>query len=470
MNNTLTLTDFQYNELKNHLFPEDKKEAISIILCGSYKYSSSEKFFVYEIFHIPYDQCILRTNKNVKWPTNFLEPILEKAERKKLSIFKIHSHDKVYNNFSKTDDEADKQLFPQIYTWLNSDRCHGSLIMLSDGKIIGRIVMPDGQFQDIGNIRKIGGNIELSFSEEKIIDTKDEFALRHRQAFGEGTFNKLKKIKASVIGCSGTGSFVIEQLARLGIGELVLVDPDIVEVKNLNRIVNSTYKDAITSEPKVLVQERAIKNMNTGTKVMCFHSNLYDYEVINEVASSDVLFGCMDSIDGRHLLNRISNFYLLPYFDLGVKLESDGFGGIEYIVGSVHYLQPGKSTLLSRNVYSLQKLYSSDLLRTDPKEYKKQLKEKYIKGIEVEKPAVISINNQISTLAINDFLARIHTYRYVNNNDFASTTFNFCDWSLVYNKEEKYDQTNIFKNYVGRGNMSPLLDMPIFSKVEETNE
>ena len=44
----------------------------------------------------------------------------------------------------------------------------------------------------------------------------------------------------AVVGCSGTGSPVIEQLARLGVGRLVLVDPDRVEEKNLNRIVNAT--------------------------------------------------------------------------------------------------------------------------------------------------------------------------------------------------------------------------------------
>ena len=48
----------------------------------------------------------------------------------------------------------------------------------------------------------------------------------------------------AALGCSGTGSIVVEQLARNCIGELVLVDSDHVEHKNLNRIVNSTADDA----------------------------------------------------------------------------------------------------------------------------------------------------------------------------------------------------------------------------------
>ncbi|MBK8945437.1 MAG: ThiF family adenylyltransferase [Ignavibacteriae bacterium] len=470
MNIAFNLTDSQHDNIKKHLFSGDNKEAVSIILCGCHSYSDTEKFFVHKIFSIPFEEYLLRTNVKVKWSTDFLKPILEEAEKKKLSVFKIHNHDKIYSNFSEIDDESDKKLFPQIYNWLDSDNKHGSLIMFSDGKIIGRIVLQNGQFLNISKINKIGNNIELLSSEEKYSENDDDFALSHRQAFGEGTFSKLKKLKIAVIGCSGTGSFIIEQLARLGVGELILVDPDIIELRNLNRIVNSFYNDVVASTPKVFVFEKAIKNMKTGTKVKAFHSNLYNYNVVNEVANSDILFGCMDSIDGRHLLNRISNFYLLPFFDLGVKLVSDGNGGIENIVGTVHYLQPGKSTLQSRNVYTLNGLYSADLFRTDPKEYQKQIKEKYIKGIDVEKPAVISINNQISALAINDFLARIHQYRYEENSNYASTSFNFCDWSLVYNDETSFNQINIFNKYVGRGDMYPLLDMPVFSKMEKPND
>jgi hypothetical protein len=66
--------------------------------------------------------------------------------------------------------------------------------------------------------------------------SQGSFALRHAQAFGNGTTDLLRSMSVAVVGCSGTGSFVAEQLARLGIGRLVLVDPDIAGEKNLNRI------------------------------------------------------------------------------------------------------------------------------------------------------------------------------------------------------------------------------------------
>jgi len=75
----------------------------------------------------------------------------------------------------------------------------------------------------------------------------------------------------------------------------------------------------------------------------------------------------MDGVEGRHLLNRLTTFYLMPYFDVGVRLDADGNGGIERIAGAVHYLQPGLSSLLSREVYNMARVEAEEMRRTDRK-------------------------------------------------------------------------------------------------------
>src|SRR5258706_11144601 len=99
--------------------------------------------------------------------------------------------------------------------------------------------------------------------------------------------------------CSGTGSPLIEQLARLGFGRLVLVDPDSVEERNLNRIVNSWREDAYLKRPKVEAMARAIAAMGFGTEVEIIHDHLASPGVVKAVAECDVLFGCMDGVEGR---------------------------------------------------------------------------------------------------------------------------------------------------------------------------
>ena len=50
---------------------------------------------------------------------------------------------------------------------------------------------------------------------------------------------ELSRLTAVVVGVSGSGSIVAEQLARLGFGRVILIDFDKVEKKNLNRILNA---------------------------------------------------------------------------------------------------------------------------------------------------------------------------------------------------------------------------------------
>ncbi|MBR3354425.1 MAG: ThiF family adenylyltransferase, partial [Oscillospiraceae bacterium] len=53
--------------------------------------------------------------------------------------------------------------------------------------------------------------------------------------FGSESMDKLKKSRVAVFGIGGVGGYVVEALARSGIGELDLIDDDVVNYSNLNR-------------------------------------------------------------------------------------------------------------------------------------------------------------------------------------------------------------------------------------------
>ena len=53
--------------------------------------------------------------------------------------------------------------------------------------------------------------------------------------YGEDSFNHYEKSHVMVIGIGGVGSWAVEALARSGIGELTLVDMDVVAASNINR-------------------------------------------------------------------------------------------------------------------------------------------------------------------------------------------------------------------------------------------
>lgn len=452
----LSFTKKQYDLLRDHLFPGDGKEAVAFAICGRRDGNSITRLLVQGIVCIPYEKCHIRTEKQVKWSTDSLPPLLDRAAMKGLSIVKIHSHPNGLKEFSAMDDASDRDIFSSFYSWIDSNKIpHASVIMLPEGTIFGRVVHPDSRFTTLQSISVIGEDLLFWHNKETCNADIPDFADSHAQAFGEDTFRRLKNLRVAVVGCSGTGSPTIEQLARLGVGELILVDPDIVEERNINRILNSNMDDAQNKISKVQVMTRAVESMGIGTKVLPFHMDIDDPEAIYAVAECDVVFGCMDGVVGRNILNRLSTFYLLPYFDVGVKLIADGKGGIDQISGSVHYFQPGKSSFFTRKVFTPERLRDETLRREDPAHYEEMLNRKYIEGVKEDRYAVISINMLYSAMAINEFLARIHPYRTEPNSEFSS--YSIClSASFFINRPEGEPCATLTKN-VGRGDMTPLL-------------
>lgn len=443
--------------LKQHLFPGDGNEAVAFALCGRARRDDLELLVVREIVPIPYDLCRVRTPDRVTWSGEALNAALVRACAEGLALVKVHSHPSGYPRFSGTDDAADAELFPSVFGWLSSAAPLASMIMLPDGMLIGRAVQNHGIGLPLDCIR-VAGDDFLFWRSTADTATIPDHAIRIAQAFGDKTYRLLRALRIGVIGCSGTGSIVIEQLARNCVGELVLVDPDHIDHKNLNRILNSTKEDADNKASKPQVQQRAIQLMGLGTKVQVIDGDLMSIATLKALSSCDVLFGCMDSIDGRHVLNKLASAYVIPLIDVGVLLEADGKGGVDSIWAAIHTILPGGSSLLSRRVYSQADLDAAFLKRSNPDAYEDQLKRGYIKGIRVDQPAVISVNMVASAAAANELLARIHPYRFKKNKSFAVRRLCLSDQDAS-SDESDGDVCRAMQRMVGVGDQEPFLGM-----------
>ena len=454
---TLTMTESQHLDLMRHLFPDDGCEAVAVALCGRAAGSDVHRLLVRRLELVPYSACSVRRPDCVTWPTDLLVPLLTEAAKYDWALVKLHGH-RHYDKFSTVDDESDRQLFPSVYAWTDSAAPHASAIVMDDGRVFGRVVHEDRTFTDLASVSVVGDDIRLYHTpgNSRGRTQVPEFGRRVAQTFGAGTYQRLRDLRIAVVGCSGTGSPVIEQLARNCVGSLVLIDPDHVEEKNLNRIVNTTMEDARQGLSKVDVAARAVRAMGLGTEVKTYARTLFDREVIREISLSDVVFGCMDTIDGRYLLNKLATFYMIPYFDLGVKIEADGIGGVDQVCGSVHYLKPGGSSLMTRNVFNLEQVRVAGLQRTDPEQYRKLLSEGYIRGGNEDRPAVVQLNSLIASLAVSELLARLHPYRIDPNNDYAINRISLSHG--IFDHEPDGSACNLLSRHIGRGDVEPPLD------------
>lgn len=462
MNVSLTMTERQHTKLKNHLLDNDGKESVAILLCGSRDGELHHRLMVREVHIVPNEECLYRSETQVRWDTETIIPVLELAYSNKWTVVKIHSHPTGFTKFSQIDNESDEKLLPSLQSWTETEAFHASMIMLPDGTMFGRFIDEFQQLRPLTKVCVVGDDIHYWF------DSNDysipSFASSHAQAFGDGTYSLLSRLSIAVVGCSGTGSIVVEMLARLGVGCLVLIDDDIVEERNINRIINSSMGDARNGELKIDVLANAIKKMGIGTDVRKLPYNLWNENVVKVVAQCDIIFGCMDTVDGRYLLNSIATYYSIPYFDLGVKiianLESEKLGEIDEVCGGVHYLQPGQS-LLQRKAISKLQLTAAELARTDPDTYTIQVEEGYIKGIPVHQPAVISVNMLIASLGVNELLARLHPYREENNSKYDHVQVTLASMEIIPTSYD--DKCDILGTEIGKGDQLPLVGMLEFS-------
>lgn len=429
-----------------------------MLLCGRRDGEYRQRLVVRAVELVPHEACSVRRADRVTWPPDIMEPWLERATDERLSVVKVHSHPGGYAAFSETDDVGDKILLPMVRDWVEAPIPHASTIMLPSGQMFGRVLQPNGSLVPLECINVVGDDLHFWYADAGSIEIPD-FTASHAQIFDDGTIERLRRLWVAVIGCSGTGSPLIEQLYRLGVGVLVIVDDDLTEARNINRIINSTMQDATEGRAKTDVIGDAIERAGLGTHVIRVKKNLWSPEVVRLVAQCDVVFGCMDTVDGRFLLNTLATYYTLPYFDVGVRLDAvpDGpdRGRIREVCGTVHYIRPGGSSLVSRGAFTMDQVRAAGLLRADPAAHAQQVKEGYIKGVQGNRPAVISVNMFAASLAVNDFLARFHPFREEPNGSYAQTIFSLASMELMPESQEV--PCPIFKKRVGAGDVKPLL-------------
>ena len=457
---SLSLSGDQHEHLKGFLFPDDGMEAVALLLCGRCAGERRERLMVREIHGVPYDRCSERTATLVTWQPDYVAPMLDRAAEEGLSVIKVHSHPTGFAAFSPTDDEGDARLLPMICGWVERDTTHGSAVMLPGGEMFGRVLRPGEDLEPIDCITVVGDDLHFWYANAGGPGLPS-FVASHAQIFGEGTIERLQRLSVAVVGASGTGSPVIEQLMRLGVGELLIVDDDHMEERNVNRILNSTMQDVEEQRLKVDVQAEGIDRVGLPTRVTRIARNLWNPDVVRAVAQCDVLFGCMDTIDGRYLLNALATHYTLPYFDIGVKLQAvpsgPQKGRIREVCGTVNYLRPGRSTLISRGLFCMKEVAEAGLRRNDPDAHDQQVKDGYITGATVQRPAVISVNMFASSLAVNEFLARLHPFREEPNNTWAAVTFSLASMELLPDPEQGI--CAMTAGDVGKGDVRPLLGL-----------
>lgn len=133
---------------------------------------------------------------------------------------------------------------------------------------------------------------------------------RNRRTFSVTDQLALFRSRVAVVGCGGLGGYIIEELARLGVGSLTVIDPDVFEEHNLNRQLFSTIANLGTS--KVMAAVRRCAEINPAVTVLPQQCRLTADNGAALLSDCGVAVDALDSIPARRALADVCRKQRIP--------------------------------------------------------------------------------------------------------------------------------------------------------------
>jgi adenylyltransferase/sulfurtransferase len=151
---------------------------------------------------------------------------------------------------------------------------------------------------------------------------------------------KLKDSTAIVIGCGALGSFEAEFLGRAGVGRLILIDRDVLELHNLHRQTLYTEQDVHDRLPKAEAAAKHLRGINSQIITAAIVTDVTASNIEDLIHPADVVIDGTDNFETRYLLNDACVKAGKPYV----------YGGVLGTQGTVMAVRPGQGPCL-RCVY-----------------------------------------------------------------------------------------------------------------------
>src|SRR5438105_6102492 len=322
------------------------------------------------------------------------------------TIIDVHTHpfSQAHVSFSATDDGDEKTFF----RFLNEtfEGIHYASIVFSQSKYSARVwTFSSGSIVARKALLKTQTSPENIASADFREDTDERYE-KTAVTGGEGFFNRstlalgldvMRTIMhdqvISIIGVGGLGSVVAEHLIHMGFHEINLIDPDILEMSNLNRVVGAYYEDAEQKRSKVDVVKRHLTHINPKATVLACKKDVHDKETESLLALSDWMIVATDNHSSRLRTQELSVKYFVPLLSVGVNITVKD-NNIEDMSGEVITARVGDYLCLNcLNRINPIKVASE---RHPDKTIREELvKRGYVTGEDIKEPAIKTLNTYL---------------------------------------------------------------------------
>jgi hypothetical protein len=206
----------------------------------------------------------------------------------------------------------------------------------------------------------------------------------------------------------------------------------------------------------------AIRCYRSDGEVITVPRSIATREAVLAASEADILFSCVDSAEGRHVADRLSAYFAMPLFDIGVSIPTeplpDGGRRVVEVYGRVDYVYPGGSSLVDRGVYDAALLEAEYLARMAPHALARKIADGYLRGMAEEAPGVITLNMRAASACVVECIARLFPFREFANETRARTIFMLAEGDEDVFAESQFQNRHSFP--MSEGAAEPLLGLP----------
>jgi molybdopterin/thiamine biosynthesis adenylyltransferase len=403
-----------HDAVREFLFRDSSREYMGVILAGVSETDRRVKLLGRRFIPVPMDAYEYQSAGGLAVCREYSQALLRQCADEGLSQIDVHSHPfgpSPHLWFSGTDDAHEQRMAEYIYRRLERS-LYASLVMnqgYSRARIwlpyrngvedheISTLVLAESPFRRL-HIGRYGNGAEAGLAE---VD-RNRFS-RQILAFGEAGQLAISQVTMGVIGAGGMGSAIVEGLARLGVRNFTVIDPDIAEMSNINRVSGMTLEDGHTGRSKVEIAERAVRSIASNPKVTAIQASVFATASVQCLKDCDIIIAATDNHATRMFAQRIGAQYLIPVVSVGVNIEVGENSSLDDISGEFAIALPGAAgwCLACARVYDAER---AAIELASAVEQKRWIQRGYIDGADVKAPAVSHLNGVVANLA----LAEIH--------------------------------------------------------------
>lgn len=388
------ITPADHGRLMTHLFPGDNDEHGAVLKAGIVDTDKGLRLLVREIVVAEgADYGPGRVGYRALSP-NFIHNQIIACRDQRLAYLAVHNHDCDEEvGFSTIDVRSHELGYPALRD-IGKGVPVGALVY-GRSSVEADIWMADGSRARLGEYRIVGPAIERFYARPLASTHAPASMDRQVRMFGAAGQALLQKAKIAIIGLGGVGSLVSEFVARLGVGELLLIDPDTIEETNLARVVGATLQDVTAKRSKVEIAERVARDANVDIRIAIVTDDVAKCSIAEQLKTCDFIFLCADSMRARLVCNAVTHQYFVPMVQLGAKVRHVA-GSLVDLVSVVRQVRAGDGCLWCNG------WIDAGQLALESKSDEERKDQAY--GTNEPNPSVIALNAVSAAHGVNDFL------------------------------------------------------------------